>query len=532
MIMAWFDRNEIKTKTTALFKSIWDVDTKKLTAIAVLFFILYYGIEGFDKTIVTDFKIPEEVKQNIPGIDEQSLTQQLLVELHGIKSLLNSAKMINIDMVRGLDTINVAEDPIEIHISSRINTDYKTIIEKIGTVDWGPLQVPVQLLFRPFQFLIGQKVMQLSLQRIDDRYIASGVCDNGAAWTVQEHDTDQIAMGESEKPHDISHLIQVLALKMVSSDGIEFQPKAHFLAYYHSIEGVRYLTDFYKRHLQSIADSNIDIEKANYHFEQALILKPDDYQTKFNQIIVLFELSYFMDHQQKQKTFTKIIRDVKSIYAKHPGKQSDLVDLLIAAHLLSGQAHLSAGEYEKAVKAYHIAQQYFNGKSDLQAYVYNNIGLAYERDGKFDQAIESYEKATTYNSLYARAYLNIGNVYMKKGLYAEAEKYYGIATLKRPRYLNSYYNISILYDRMQLTSSLSTIDDVSRSCLGQQALIAVNRYISGIEAEQLTRNLSMDEQDHLRYAHDLRSRLESGAAGIEPKVTIHNLGTCLVSYRQ
>ncbi len=71
-----------------------------------------------------------------------------------------------------------------------------------------------------------------------------------------------------------------------------------------------------------------------------------------------------------------------------------------------------------------------------------NLGVAYERQGKFDNAIEEFKKAS---KKLPTAYLYLGNVYMQKEDFNEAERYYKKAIKKQPNLADAYNNLAWLY---------------------------------------------------------------------------------------
>lgn len=71
-----------------------------------------------------------------------------------------------------------------------------------------------------------------------------------------------------------------------------------------------------------------------------------------------------------------------------------------------------------------------------------NLGVAYERQGKFDHAIEEFKKAS---KRLPAAYLYLGNIYMQKEDFDEAEKYYKKAIKKQPNLADAYNNLAWLY---------------------------------------------------------------------------------------
>lgn len=73
---------------------------------------------------------------------------------------------------------------------------------------------------------------------------------------------------------------------------------------------------------------------------------------------------------------------------------------------------------------------------------YINLGVAYERQRKFDIAIDKFKKASKKLPI---AYLYLGNVYMQKGDLDEAEKYYKKAIKEEPNLADAYNNLAWLY---------------------------------------------------------------------------------------
>jgi tetratricopeptide (TPR) repeat protein len=71
-----------------------------------------------------------------------------------------------------------------------------------------------------------------------------------------------------------------------------------------------------------------------------------------------------------------------------------------------------------------------------------NLGVTYEQDGEFDNALKEYHTASEKLPL---AYLYIGNIYFQKADLDEAESYYKKAVKKDPENADVYNNLAWLY---------------------------------------------------------------------------------------
>lgn len=71
-----------------------------------------------------------------------------------------------------------------------------------------------------------------------------------------------------------------------------------------------------------------------------------------------------------------------------------------------------------------------------------NLGVTYEKQGDFDQAIREYEFAA---QKLPRAYLYLGNAYFQKKDWKRAEKAYRRAIQKDPNHADAFNNLAWLY---------------------------------------------------------------------------------------
>ena len=71
-----------------------------------------------------------------------------------------------------------------------------------------------------------------------------------------------------------------------------------------------------------------------------------------------------------------------------------------------------------------------------------NLGVTYEKQGDFDNAIREYELAS---KKLPRAYLYLGNAYFQKKDWKRAEKAYQRAIQKDPNHADAFNNLARLY---------------------------------------------------------------------------------------
>jgi tetratricopeptide (TPR) repeat protein len=97
-------------------------------------------------------------------------------------------------------------------------------------------------------------------------------------------------------------------------------------------------------------------------------------------------------------------------------------------------------------------------------WVWLNLGLAYQKKGETDNAIEAYKKVIEIKPDYVASYNNLGNAYLSKNMTEEALNMYKKSIEVDPNTAEGYYNLGILYSRkgdnnkaLQLYSKAITI---------------------------------------------------------------------------
>jgi superkiller protein 3 len=82
-------------------------------------------------------------------------------------------------------------------------------------------------------------------------------------------------------------------------------------------------------------------------------------------------------------------------------------------HYNQGNAYARQGKYDQAIASY---QKAIAIKSNV-ALVHNNLGVTYANQGKLDEAIAAYKKAIEINSNYGDGHRNLGIVYRRQSKY-------------------------------------------------------------------------------------------------------------------
>jgi tetratricopeptide (TPR) repeat protein len=111
------------------------------------------------------------------------------------------------------------------------------------------------------------------------------------------------------------------------------------------------------------------------------------------------------------------------------------------AYFILGTGYGQKGKYEKAIEAFNKAIEL---KPDF-AKAYNNQGNVYDNKGEYDKAIEAYNRAIELNPDYANVYNNLGIAYKDKGEYDKAIESYNKSIELSPDYAEAYNNLGIVY---------------------------------------------------------------------------------------
>ena len=104
-------------------------------------------------------------------------------------------------------------------------------------------------------------------------------------------------------------------------------------------------------------------------------------------------------------------------------------------------------KFEDYPKAIDFFQKALSVDPDF-AEAHNNLGFAYEKSKKFNEAIESYKKALA-NLIYRspeKPYYNLAKVYYRLGKYDDAINAYKEALKRMTDFYPSYYGLALCYN--------------------------------------------------------------------------------------
>lgn len=514
----------------SVYHKMGGIEPKKIVTLLVVLFLAYYVLEGFGRTVITEFKIPQGLQKDLSGIDGGTLTHQLILELQSLRTSQEAAANLQLNLVKGIESLHLRGDPLEIQLSARINTDYRTLTEKVGSVEWGPLKIPVTLLLRPFQKVIQQKMMELSIHRDGGHFYLSAIRDDGRVWQAADHEVSFIELTRGAADATISKLVRILAYKISSQGSMDSGLQESWVGFCYYHQGIQHLLSYYGRAESDKNNVPDELDQAAQAFERAIHYNPQDVKSRYNSVLTSLERSFHVAPGDRIKLCQSSLERVKNLMDMGKLPRISLEQLLIANYFLLAYAYFQENNYDQAIRNYEAALKLLPKPSHLRAYVYNNLGLAYGHLGKAGPAIEAYEKSLADHPSYARAYLNLGNTLAHMKYFASAERACALAIRKRPEYLTSYYNLGNLYFEVQRDEAFGMRDQNSLSCLHVQAANSFERYVWALQDAGVTRNLSPDENESLYNAKGLLPLVRPGDEGIQKPKEIPPYGECLTKY--
>ena len=112
-----------------------------------------------------------------------------------------------------------------------------------------------------------------------------------------------------------------------------------------------------------------------------------------------------------------------------------------AAYNNIGLAFLKTKKYDEAIKNFKNSIEL--DSSFFQAY--NNLGIVFRELKKFNDAIEHFKNANKINKYYYESFNNIGNTYKDLGNFKKSVENYKKAIFLNNNYADAYFNLGVIY---------------------------------------------------------------------------------------
>lgn len=150
-----------------------------------------------------------------------------------------------------------------------------------------------------------------------------------------------------------------------------------------------------------------DLEQAIADYNKALEINPRHANAYYNRGVAY----------QEKGNFEQAIADYNKALEINP-RYIEPYFSRAGIYVAKGDYALAISDYNKAIE---INPQYVKG------YVYNNLGVVYDKMGEREKAMSAYQQAIAVDPQYANAYYNLGVIYMEMGRKEEAEMFYSKA---------------------------------------------------------------------------------------------------------
>lgn len=143
--------------------------------------------------------------------------------------------------------------------------------------------------------------------------------------------------------------------------------------------------------------------------------------------------------------FIMIAWGLPELLSKWP--QRKMVLGMAAAMMLTGLglcAHRQVGYWKNSITLFSHAIEVTQGN----ALAYNNIGIAYSKAGRLQEAMDSLKEAIRIRPDYADAQYNLGTIYGDLGRLQEAMEAYQRTLQINPDYADAYNNLGVIYGKL------------------------------------------------------------------------------------
>ena len=107
--------------------------------------------------------------------------------------------------------------------------------------------------------------------------------------------------------------------------------------------------------------------------------------------------------------------------------------------LAEGQREMAAGNYAQAAQTFSALRD----QHPEDPRVHNELGLAYAKQEKNDEARAAYQKAIQLDPAFPEAHFNLGTLYLRLNEVVEAQAELRLAVKNRPDYVKAYNNLGL-----------------------------------------------------------------------------------------
>ncbi len=128
---------------------------------------------------------------------------------------------------------------------------------------------------------------------------------------------------------------------------------------------------------------------------------------------------------------------------KHSLQWTELLPSDSFAWFSLGNAYNKQGRYGEAIDSYREALRI--NPEDAETWI--NLGIAYGKQGRYNKAIGSFREALRINPEHAESWYNLGVIYGKQGRYDKAIDSYREALRINPEHAKAWYNLGIAYGK-------------------------------------------------------------------------------------
>ena len=197
-----------------------------------------------------------------------------------------------------------------------------------------------------------------------------------------------------------------------------------------------------------ISLTNGEVQAAIEHFEQAMAKNPEDDDVAYRLASLYQEIGdKFKQKKRSNEAALAYEKSIETVDKFTRGNRALLADHLklemiyAEANLDLGTLALKAERLKEAEEA--LTRSVSGGVRSAQGH--NNLGVVYERGGRYGEAATQYQLAVELEPGNVAAHMNLGNAYLKLEKYPEAiESYLQVKEL-RPDFALTHYNLGAAY---------------------------------------------------------------------------------------